>query len=102
MSDSDNDQLTFEESLAQLERIVHELEDGQLGLDESLGRYERGVNLLKRCYARLRQAEQRILLLTGADNDGQPLTQPFQHSPTADTGGATERGVARKDPEILF
>jgi exodeoxyribonuclease VII small subunit len=102
MSDSDSNALSFEESLAQLERIVRDLEDGKLGLDESLGRYERGVNLLKRCYAQLRQAEQRILLLTGSSEDGQPLTQPFQHSPTADPGGAMEKGKMRREPEILF
>jgi exodeoxyribonuclease VII small subunit len=102
MSDSESDTPSFEESLAQLERIVHDLEDGQLGLDESLGRYERGVSLLKRCYAQLRQAEQRILLLTGSDDNGQPLTQPFQHSPTADPGEVMEKGKIRKDPEILF
>jgi exodeoxyribonuclease VII small subunit len=102
MSNPSADNLTFEESLAQLEQIVRDLEEGQLGLDESLARYERGVGLLKQCYARLSQAEQRILLLTGSNDDGEPLTRPFRHSATADTGGTAERGNTRKDPEILF
>ena len=104
MSDSPNDHLTFEQSLADLDRIVRELEDGQLGLEDALGRYESGVGLLKRCYAQLRAAEQRILLLTGADAEGQPLTQPFEH---AATGAAVKEEAKRRkkkgdEPEILF
>jgi exodeoxyribonuclease VII small subunit len=74
---------TFEDSLAELERLVRELEDGRLGLDEALARYEQGVGLIKHCYGQLRQAEQRILLLTGVDESGQPLLQPFKHEATA-------------------
>ena len=39
--------LSFEEALTSLEQIVQELEEGKLGLAESLSRYEQGVNLLK-------------------------------------------------------
>ena len=73
----------FEDSLSELERIVRDLEDGQLGLDESLARYEQGVALIRRCQAQLAQAEQRILLLTGVQPDGQPALEPFQHEATA-------------------
>ena len=74
---------TFEQSLAELERMVRELEDGQLGLDDALARYEQGVGLLRSCYGQLRQAEQRILQLTGTDDGNQPLLQPFKHEATA-------------------
>jgi exodeoxyribonuclease VII small subunit len=84
MNDSPPDTLTFEEALADLETIVRQLEDGQTGLEEALARYERGVGLLKRCYAQLRQAEQKILLLTGVDAEGRPVLQPFEHLATAD------------------
>ncbi len=77
------DNLTFEQSLLELERVVRELEDGRLGLDEALARYEQGVGLIKRCHGKLRQAEQRILLLTGTDENGTPLLQPFKHESTA-------------------
>jgi exodeoxyribonuclease VII small subunit len=60
---------TFEESLLELERMVRELEDGQLGLEDALARYEQGVGLIKSCYQQLQQAEQRILLLTGVDEE---------------------------------
>ena len=89
--------LTFEQALAELDRIVHDLEDGQIGLEESLARYEEGVGLLKRCYAQLRAAEQRILLLTGVDDEGQPILQPFQ--PAAEGKAEVRRLRARpEDP----
>jgi len=75
--------LTFEQSLAQLEQIVRDLEDAQLGLDEALARYEQGVGLIKHCQAQLQQAEQRILLLTGLDETGQPVLQAFKLGATA-------------------
>jgi exodeoxyribonuclease VII small subunit len=104
MSDSPSEVLTFEQSLAKLDLIVRDLEDGQLGLEEALARYEAGVGLLKHCYAQLRRAEQRILLLTGTDADGRPLTQPFEHTATVDTGNTDSKGRRRTDeqPEVLF
>ena len=74
---------TFEQALAELEGVVRDLEEGQLGLDEALTRYERGVALLKLCQGRLREVEQRILLLTSVEADGLPAVQPFQHEATA-------------------
>jgi exodeoxyribonuclease VII small subunit len=82
MNTSPSGELTFEQSLAELEQVVHDLEDAQLGLDEALGRYEQGVGLIKRCQAQLQQAEQRILLLTGVE-EGQPVLQAFKHEATA-------------------
>jgi exodeoxyribonuclease VII small subunit len=82
MSDSPLDHLTFEQALADLEKIVRELEDGQTSLEEALARYEIGVGLLKRCYGQLRDAEQRILQLTGLDAEGRPLLHPFTHEAT--------------------
>jgi exodeoxyribonuclease VII small subunit len=74
-----SEEMTFEQALTELEAVVRDLEDGTTGLEEGLARYEAGVGLLKFCYAQLRQAEQRILLLTGADEDGKPVTEPFRH-----------------------
>lgn len=75
---------TFEQALADLERIVHELEDGKIGLEDSLARYEQGVALLKQCYGQLRQAELRIQELVGCDDQGNPMTRPFDHVATVD------------------
>jgi len=71
-------ELSFEQALASLELVIRDLEDGRLGLNESLGRYEEGVRLLKHCHETLNQAERKILLLTGLDENGQALTEPFQ------------------------
>ena len=68
---------TFEQSLAELESIVHDLEDGQIGLAEALTRYEQGVRHLKYCYALLQQAERKIELLTGVAEDGTAITTPL-------------------------
>src|SRR3989442_15865533 len=82
MQQDPSEELTFEQSLARLEQIVHALEDSQLGLDDALGRYEVGVRLIKECHARLQQAEQRILLLTGVE-EGMPILQTFKHEAPA-------------------
>ncbi len=104
MPDSPLHNVTFEQALAELERIVRELEDGQTGLEDALARYEQGVGLLKGCYEQLRQAEQRILLLTGVDDQGQPILKPFEHNATAEaTQSETKRPRPKSSqPEIPF
>lgn len=57
--------VTFGVALAELEDIVRELEGGELELEESLERYERGVALLRACRARLADAQQRVTMLVG-------------------------------------
>jgi exodeoxyribonuclease VII small subunit len=74
--------LSFESALLELERTVRELEDGRLGLEDALSRYEQGVGLIKHCYGQLRQAEQRIMLLAGSEEDGTPILQTFKHEAT--------------------
>jgi exodeoxyribonuclease VII small subunit len=68
---------TFELSLAELERIVHDLEEGGLGLAESLAQYEQAIKHLKHCYSVLNETEQRIQLVAKVLEDGTPTTQPF-------------------------
>lgn len=55
---------TFEESVADLEKIVAAIESGQIGLEESLARYEQGMDLVKKCRGILDRAEKRIEQLT--------------------------------------
>lgn len=68
---------TFEESLARLDAIVHDLEEGSLGLADALARYEEGVGLLGECQSLLERAERRIELLTGVDAEGNAVVRPF-------------------------
>jgi exodeoxyribonuclease VII small subunit len=63
--------------MERLEDIVRDLEDGDLGLDQSLQRYEEGVKYLKICHQKLKDTELKIELLTGLDAEGNPVTAPF-------------------------
>jgi exodeoxyribonuclease VII small subunit len=54
----------FEASLEALEQLVEQMERGDMGLEESLAAYERGVGLYRRCQAALEQAELRVKLLS--------------------------------------
>jgi exodeoxyribonuclease VII small subunit len=85
-----NNELTFEQCLAELERIVRDLEEGKISLEESLARYEQGVALLKRCHIQLQKCEQRILELTGVDEQGNPVTRPFDHAASVERKEATD------------
>jgi exodeoxyribonuclease VII small subunit len=53
-------ELTFEQAMSQLEEIIRRIESGEVGLEQSIAEYERGVALVKRCEAVLGQAEQRV------------------------------------------
>lgn len=81
----------FEDALAELERVVRDLEDGQLGLDQAVARYERGVALIRHCHGQLQAAEQRILQLTRVEPDDQPALTPFRHEATARGNGSRPR-----------
>jgi exodeoxyribonuclease VII small subunit len=96
MNGIDIEILTFEQALAELEKIVRALEDGQIGLEESLTHYEKGVMLLKRCYGQLQQAEQKIVLLKGTDANNQPVIETFE--PALNQAEATpNRRPAKKE-----
>lgn len=58
--------LSFEEALAELEKIVRGLEGGQQKLEEAIAAYERGAALRRLCEARLAQAEQRVQAIVAA------------------------------------
>jgi len=67
----------FEQSLGQLEKIVEELEGGELSLDDSMKKYEAGLKLLKDCYQYLERAEKRIQKLVKKE-DGTFSLEPFE------------------------
>jgi exodeoxyribonuclease VII small subunit len=54
---------SFEDQLAELEKVVEQLERGDLSLDESVSLFERGVHLSNACKAQLSSAESRIQVL---------------------------------------
>ena len=63
---------SFESQLSALEKIVRELERGDLPLEESLKLFEEGVRLSRECQERLNQAERKIETLL-RDADGRPV-----------------------------
>lgn len=68
---------SFEASLEALERIVQELEQGDLPLEKSLELFEQGIGLSRQCQDRLNQAERRIEVLL-RDNQGRTMVSPFE------------------------
>ena len=62
---TESDQLPpFEQSLEQLEKIVQDIEGGQVSLEQSIEQYERGMKLVKHCRSILERVETRIKSLT--------------------------------------
>ncbi|MCG8485949.1 MAG: exodeoxyribonuclease VII small subunit [Candidatus Thiodiazotropha sp.] len=56
---------TFEEALKELESLVETLEQGDQSLEESLKSFERGVSLTRLCQEALKDAEQKVQILSG-------------------------------------
>ena len=77
MTDMAIEEMSFEEAMAELERVVGQLERGDVPLEQSITLYERGAALKERCAKTLREAEEKVAKLT-LDKDGQPTgTQPL-------------------------
>jgi exodeoxyribonuclease VII small subunit len=71
--------LSFEEALAELERIVRQLEEGKGKLDEAIDAYSRGMLLKRHCESKLAEAQARVdRIVLGPD--GVPATQPADFS----------------------
>lgn len=77
----------FESAYARVEKILEELNSGNVSLDRSLELYEEADELIARCNKRLNEAEQRIAILIKrrngelvADEQGQPATQDWKAS----------------------
>ena len=92
-------QPSFEEALDKLEASVHQLEEGDLGLNEALAVYEQGVKLLRHCYQLLEGAERRIELLSGVDAEGKPVTTPMDDAATTLDEKAQRRSRRRSTAE---
>jgi exodeoxyribonuclease VII small subunit len=65
----------FEAAMAELEAIVERLEHGDLPLEDSLRQFERGVELTRSCQAALKQAEQKVQVLSARPGAPPTLTE---------------------------
>ena len=77
VSDNDISQLSFEQALVALEEVVHQLESGNVPLDQSITLYERGEALRKHCQARLDAAQARIEKIVTDQSGNASSTAPF-------------------------
>ena len=85
---------TFEEALAELEQILAEIEGGELGLEESLVKYERGNFLIHHCRGVLNTAEKQIELLSKSADGGlvaAPMADAAEPPPATAAQPATAR-----------
>lgn len=62
----------FEEALAELEKLVRQLEDGKAKLDDAIAAYERGALLKRHCEAKLREAQMRVEQIAVGANGSAP------------------------------
>ena len=72
-------EIKFEDALKKLEKIVGELEDGSLPLDDALGKYEEGIKLSGLCARRLELAKKKVEILMKSE-DGSVELKPFDES----------------------
>ena len=78
MNEKDNQEpVSFEEALKELEGIVRKLESGEAKLEEALGLFERGVKLSRFCSRKLEEAEKKIEMLV-KDSRGEYQAVPFE------------------------
>ena len=70
----------FESSLVELEKLVDSLEKGDLSLENSLEKFEAGINLARGCQQALNTAEQKVQILMA--KDGVEQLEPFQDEPS--------------------
>src|SRR5206468_11160596 len=75
-------ELNFEGAMDRLEKIVEQMESGNLPLEDLLVRYEEGMNLVKICQERLANAEQKIELIA-RNSAGRSIVKDFE--PTLET-----------------
>jgi exodeoxyribonuclease VII small subunit len=72
MTKSKTKELDFEAAMAELESLVERMESGDLPLEETLKQFERGVILTRQCQEALKQAEQKVQILSGNDDNALP------------------------------
>jgi exodeoxyribonuclease VII small subunit len=68
--------IDFEAALAQLEKLVEQMEDGELSLEDSLKTFESGIKLARDCQQALQDADQKVQLLM--EQNGELTSEPFR------------------------
>jgi len=89
----------FEKDLEQLEKIVGQLEEGELSLDDALKQFESGIKLAKRCEKALSKAEKKIAVLT-KNADGELEAEPFGDDGESSDAAPAARPEANAAPAV--
>ncbi len=86
-------ELKFDQALERLEKLVEEMEQREVPLEESLEKYEEGVSLARRCLEQLNRAEKKIEILRKPSEE-EPETTPFAgpDAPSSDDDEESSRG----------
>lgn len=78
MTDTPVEEMSFETAMAELEKVLGQLERGDVALEESITLYERGAALKARCETKLKEAEEKVAAIT-LDGEGTPTgTKPVE------------------------
>ncbi|MDD2708780.1 MAG: exodeoxyribonuclease VII small subunit [Verrucomicrobiae bacterium] len=94
----ENKEIRFEDAMERLEKLVQEMETGDLPLEEILAKYEEGNRLVKYCAGRLNEAEKRIEILM-KEKDGSLSTTPFTE--TEEEEPSSREKEASHDKELF-
>ena len=81
--------LKFEQAMERLDTIVEAMESGEIGIEESIAKYEEAMQLASHCRGILNEAEQRIKTIQ-LNAAGQVQTEPFE-PPTAEAEADNEQ-----------
>lgn len=92
-SKTTKEKASFEESLDELDMIIHKMESRDLGLTESLTAYEQGVSLLRHLHEELSDIEQRVVTLVRIDQDGNPV---FENTTCSEENKSVPRRTTTK------
>ena len=86
----------FEDALSKLEKIVGQLEEGDISLEESLKLFEEGIRLSRLCNQKLDEAERKVQILV-KDREGNMKAEPF--SPALNSGESVRARSRQNDEE---
>ena len=81
------DKIDFESAIKELERLVEQMEQGDITLEQSLANFERGIELSRTCQKALQEAEQKVQILT--QKQGEDTVEDF-HVESTDTESSPE------------
>jgi exodeoxyribonuclease VII small subunit len=71
MTENNVAEMSFEDAMRELEKVVSDLERGDVALEDSIKLYQRGAELKKHCEEKLKAAEEKVAQITLGE-DGQP------------------------------